>query len=337
MTTTILLTGASGLIGFRILLHALEAGHNVRVAVRSEEKAQKVASNPAILKLGAAAGERLSSVVIPDLTVDGVFDSVLQGVTHIIHTGSPVGLPELDPRTEIYEPTVKMAANLLKSALKAPTVQRVVITTSGLANIGFAAGPETVSAATRVPPPDPIPETFSNGVEAYITGKLVEARDTDTFIQTQNAHFTVSRIFPGFVFGRNELSLNTAMMQTQNSSNNLMMMGMLGGEVPFPLFGRYAHVDDVAELHMRVALEDRCAGKDFGIAFEVDYDTIFDHVEKRYPEAVKAGVFKRGTVPIQPVVYDSSDAEALLGKVKSFEEAVLDVAGQYLELLKAEQ
>lgn len=103
MPSTFLITGASGLIGFRILLNALEAGHDVRYTVRSEEKANIVSSNPAVQKLGA--GDRLSAIVISDSTVDGAFDSALEGVTHIIHTGSPVPMPHFDPKTQIFEPT----------------------------------------------------------------------------------------------------------------------------------------------------------------------------------------------------------------------------------------
>ncbi|RYP30973.1 hypothetical protein DL767_005980 [Monosporascus sp. MG133] len=129
-------------------------------------------------------------------------------------------------------------------------------------------------------------------------------------------------------------------MQTQNSSNNFLMVGMVGGELPFPIHGGFAHIDDVADAHLRMAfLEPQAEGPtDIGIAAKVDYGTIFDHVEKAFPEAVAAGVFNRGTVPTLPVEYDSSDVERLLGgKLRSFESAVVDVAGQYLEKLGKEK
>lgn len=108
MTATILITGASGFIGFRILLAALAAGHQVRYTVRSEEKAQIIASNPAVQKLNTTQQEplNLSSVIIPDFTVDGAFDAAVEGVTHIIHAGSPVPMPTFEPVTQIFEPTL---------------------------------------------------------------------------------------------------------------------------------------------------------------------------------------------------------------------------------------
>ncbi|KAG8159439.1 hypothetical protein KVR01_011100 [Diaporthe batatas] len=336
MAATFLITGASGLIGFRILLTALASGHNVRYTVRSEEKAKVVSENPAVKKLGA--GDRLVPLVIPDLAVDGALDSAVQGVTHIIHVGSPVPVPTFDPVTQIYEPTVRMSAGILQSALKSPSVRRVVITSSIVANLNPSpeASAAVASASTRVPPPSPVPKTFDNVMEAYVVGKLVEMRDTDNFAkdQAKSPHFTISHVVPGYVFGRNELALDTGMMQTQNSSNNFLMVGLLGGELPFPIHGGFAHIDDVAEIHVRVALDEAYAGKDVGIATKVDYATIFDQIKDKYPEAVKSGIFKKGVVPTLPVEYDSSDAKGILGELKSFEAAVSDVAAQYLELLE---
>lgn len=335
MPATILITGATGLIGFRILLLALEAGHNVRYTVRSEEKAKTVATNPAVQKI--APGSRLSSVIIPDFTIDGAFDDAVQGVTHIIHAGSPTPVPTFEPTTQVFQPTIKISSGLLQSALKSPSVQRVVITSSIVANLGLVPGPGKVSASTRVPLPSPVPDTFDNVFEAYVMGKIVELHNSDSFMKTQNPQFTISHVIPGYVFGRNELILNAAMMHDQNSSNNFLILGMLGAELPFPIHGSFAHVDDVADTHLRVTLEQGLAGKDFGITTEVDYASIFDYVEKSFPRAVEAGVFKRGTVPTLPVEYESSDVEALLGcKLKSFESAVVGVAGQYLEKLEKE-
>ncbi|KAJ4413457.1 hypothetical protein N0V82_008531 [Gnomoniopsis sp. IMI 355080] len=338
MPATFLITGATGLIGFRVLVTALKGGHKVRYAVRSEEKAKIVSSNPAVQKLGAAALDRLSSAVIPDFAIHGAFDEALKGVTHVIHVGSPVPMPYFDPKTQIFEPTIKNTAGLLQSALKVPTVQRVVLTSSIVANLGLPTRPQTatVSAATRVSPPNRLPETFTDVMEAYILGKMVEMENTDNFIKTQKPHFKISHVMPGYVFGRNDLELDVTMMDKENSSNNFLMVGMLGGELPFPIHGAFAHIDDVAELHLRVALDEAYGNKDVGIATKVDYSSIFDCVKGIYPEAVEAGVLKKGTVPTLPVDYDSSDATALLGGLRSFESAVADVASQYLELLRKE-
>ncbi|RYP30974.1 hypothetical protein DL767_005981 [Monosporascus sp. MG133] len=184
MAATILITGATGLIGFRILLTALAAGHNVRYTVRSEEKARVVSSNPAVQKL--APGDRLSSVIIPDFTVEGAFDSGLEGVTHIIQAGSPVPMPTTsEPTTQVFQPTVKITSGLLASALKTRTVQRVIITSSIVANLGLVPPPTAVSASTRVPLPSTFPSTFNSGFEVYVLGKLVEMHNSDEFVKNK--------------------------------------------------------------------------------------------------------------------------------------------------------
>lgn len=191
-------------------------------------------------------------------------------------------------------------------------------------------------ASTRIPPPNPLPETFDNVMEAYVVAKMVELRDSDAFLEKNSPHFTISHVVPGYVFGRNELAFDTTMMQTQNSSNNFLMVGLLGGELPFPIHGAFAHIDDVAEVHLRVALEEG-PGRDVGVATKINYDSTFDAVESKFPEAVKEGIFKKGKIPTLPVEYDSSDAEAMLGGLKSFKSAVADVAAQFLELSPAKE
>jgi nucleoside-diphosphate-sugar epimerase len=176
-------------------------------------------------------------------------------------------------------------------------------------------------------------------MEAYVAAKMVELRDTDGFAARAGGsgcsglHFSISHVMPGHVFGRNELALDAGMMRAQNSSNNFLMVGLVGGALPFPIHGGFAHIDDVAEVHLRVALDESYAGRDVGIATKVDYASTFDLIKDKYPKAVEAGVLRKGTIPTLPVNYDSSDAEALLGGLKSFEAAVSDVAAQYLEVL----
>lgn len=66
MAANILITGASGLVGFRVLLDALDedAGHNIFFTVQSEVKAQTILTNPAVQRLAPSC--RLTPVVIPD-------------------------------------------------------------------------------------------------------------------------------------------------------------------------------------------------------------------------------------------------------------------------------
>ncbi|CAH0056858.1 unnamed protein product [Clonostachys solani] len=339
MSTKVLITGASGLIGFRILIDALAAGHKIYFTVRSEEKAQIILSNPEIKNL--APGDHLNPVIIPDYTEDGAFDDILKDVTHVIHVGSPVTNPTFDSKTEIFEPTLKISAVLLASALKSPTVQRVVITSSVVANVGLHPFSAIPSASTRGTLPDPIPSEFKNIQEAYVLAKMIQLEASKDFIKKQNPNFTIAHVFPGYIFGRNGLILDATQMRIANSSNTYFILGMLGGELPFPIPGSYAHIEDVSNLHLRAAFLDPSSAdisKDWGISMEVNFDTIFDHVEKAFPKAVANGIFKRGKIITLPFPYDSSDTERFLGApLKGLEIAAVDVASQYLEVLGKEK
>ncbi|CAG9983856.1 unnamed protein product [Clonostachys byssicola] len=342
MAATFLITGATGLIGFHVLLAVLAQGHRVQYVVRSAEKAQMVSSNPAVERL--APGDCLVPIVIPDLTVADALDAAMQGVTHVIHCASPVPAPSADPRTDVCEPTIMMSANLLSAALKTPSVQRVVLTSSIVANLGVIPPQRFVSATTRAVLP-PMPNVYKNVFEAYLLGKVVEMRNTDEFVKSKSPHFSVSYVVPGYVYGRNELMTGDAQaMKTRNSSNNLLMLALTGGKLPFPVHNGFAHVDDLGELYLRVALLDAQKAKeerlpqDFGMAVKVDYAKVFSYVKAAYPKAVKEGIFKKGNLPSFQTFYDSDAAKKVLGRdFRSFESAVVDVAGQYLERLGKEK
>jgi nucleoside-diphosphate-sugar epimerase len=345
MTSTILITGATGLIGFRVLLTVLSASHTVRCTVRSKSKAKTVSSNPAIEKL--SPGERLSFVIVPDICADGAYDAAVEGISHVIHAGSPVPVPGRDPEREVYQPIVKSTMGLLESALRTPSVQRIVITSSVIANLSPTPDP------TRPPPPTtassriqldtpPSPSSFAHVFEAYHLGKLTALNYVDTFTRTHHPRFSITHVLPGYVFGRNELATDANSMRTENSSNNLLMAMLTGTEHPAPIGGSAAHIDDVADVHLRLLLPSLPGAdpspQDFAVSTPVVYDDAFDYVAARFPKAVAEGVFVRGKLPTLAVAYDAGETEEkVLGReFRSFKSAVLDIAEQYLELLGKE-
>lgn len=342
MAPIILITGATGLIGFQVLLTTLSAGHTVRCTVRSEAKAKIISSNPAIGKL--SPGQRLSFAITPDICADGAYNTALEGISHVLHVGSPVPVPGRDPETEIYQPIVKSVESLLNSCLRTPSIQRVVITSSIVANMSPtpSANPTTIKSSTRVQVKTP-PSSFADVFEAYHLGKIVALNTADTFTRTKRPHFSISHVVPGYVFGRNPLATAPSKMLTENSSNNLLMAFLTGVTLPGPFLGGAAHILDVAYLHLRVLLgppsPSSYQSPDIGLSSPVVYEDAFGYVEKRFPRAVQEGVFVRGAMATLPVGYEgSAEAERVLGgRLRDFENAVVEVAGQYLDLLGKEQ
>jgi uncharacterized protein YbjT (DUF2867 family) len=74
MTQTVLITGASGFVATHVLNSFLDAGYNVRAAVRSERSADKVR------KIHAGHEKALSFAIVPDMITPGAFDEAVKGV-----------------------------------------------------------------------------------------------------------------------------------------------------------------------------------------------------------------------------------------------------------------
>lgn len=337
MAPLVLLTGATGYVGSHVLLDALRSGYNVRITARSAEKAQKVLSNPVVQSLNP--GSRLTSVIVPDITVEGAFDEALQDITSVIHVGSPLPMPGADPLTDVYQPTVKGISNLLTSALRFPSITRIVITSSIVANLSPMPDPNvTVTAASRVPLP--APETLNNVFEAYIFGKINEINNTDAFVADQKPHFSIAHVIPGYIFGRNDLYPGDNEAFLTNSSNGILIASVTGNEVPNPVHKGFVHIKDLATLHLQVLEYAPTEGspRAFGACNPADYTLAYDYVAKAYPKATTEGVFSRGSIPTLPAPYDSSETERVLGfQFRSFETAVVDAAGQFLENLGKEK
>lgn len=99
------------------------------------------------------------------------------------------------------------------------------------------------------------------------------------------------------------------------------------------------HLDDVAQAHVE-SLSPAITGDHFFLLAApgsdcATWDSALEIIKRRYPKEVEEGLFKVdvGTPTIR-VRVDCSYAEKTLGlKLRNYEEAVVEVAEHYLELL----
>ncbi|KAJ5591675.1 uncharacterized protein N7459_002044 [Penicillium hispanicum] len=321
----LLITGATGFIGFKVLLGALQAGYTVRAAIRSPEKAKTLASHPKITASGKA--NKLSFVEVPEITRDGAYDEAIKDVTYVIHLASPLPSPFLDPQTGIYEPNIKAVSTLLVSALKEPSVKKVVITSSVFANTPFPPDPsQEITAETRVPD---LRGPFDSMLPAYRAGKIAALNFTDRFIKEKKPSFTIVNVFPGFVFGRDDRALDVK--ELWGGTNRILLAAITGQSSDRPLLAGATHVDDAAKVHL-AGLKEGIAGN-FGVTKVHDFNDAWEAVKKHFPEAVADGIFKQGNQPTVPVDWNAHQTEVDLKFIfETYEDMVVDVAGQYLEL-----
>lgn len=172
---------------------------------------------------------------------------------------------------------------------------------------------------------------------AYSASKALSFQATDDFISKHNPTFTVVRILPTFVIGRDDTV--TDVSQIVKGTNGLLMGPLLGHAREGPVSGTSVHVDDVAKMHV-LALDPSFSDNESFLASNpapMKWAESFDIVKQRYPDQYAAGLFKFDSIPKPesgPSHIDSLKATKAFGiHFKTFEEQVMSVVDHYLELV----
>ncbi|KAJ3580215.1 hypothetical protein NPX13_g357 [Xylaria arbuscula] len=325
----LLLTGATGLIGFSVLLKALEQGYKVRAAVRSASKAEYLAKHPKIVALGRS--DQLSFIEVPDITAEEAYYEAIKEVTYVIHLAAPLPSPSLDMITDIYEPNVRSAVNILHAAIKEPLVKKVVTTSSIAGNLPPTPSSNKITAESRTPN---FPGPYTSHMQAYAAGKVAALNAMDKFVVDNNPSFDVVKVYPGFVFGRDERALKP--QDLVSGSNALVLGSITGQQGANDLPSGVVHIEDTANLFLWGLKPD--APANIGATIYGVLSDAWDIVKTHFPKAVEDGIFTEGSWSNYKIDWDSTQTETHFGfRFKSFEEMVVDVAGQYLELLAKEK
>ena len=331
----LLITGATGYVGFRVLITALEAGYTIRCVVRSQSGADGLLANPVTKQLSPKSS--LCFTIVPDFAAKGAFRQSLQGVSYVIHVASPVPGPgKTDWERDLIEPAVKGTTGLLTSAKETPGIQRIVITSSVAGIIPYpvlTSGDETSKIWTA---DDRIPidhGPYKNHTQAYNASKAMALESIANFMGSEKPSFDVINIFPGWVIGRNDLAKDpTGTVTGSNSAALGHVLGHKSTRATAPIVG---HVNDVAQAHV-LALDSKVQGnQNFGVCLDSDWSLALEIVKEKFPQAVKNGIFpSNGHQPNVKLRFDSSKTEKVLGfKLLDFESQVVSVAGHYLEEL----
>lgn len=196
----VLITGATGHLGFKVLRTALEAGYHVRAAVRSDQKITLLKSNE-ILK-ATPSFSNLSFIVVPDFLAPNAFDKAVENVKYIIHVASPIvtKLPENnDYDAHFVQPAVQGTLSIFESARKARKVERIVVTSSAVAILPLTAMTQSdglsYNASNRLPE---IPPPFPNIRVAYVASKIAALNRAEAWITKEKPSFDVIHIHPSF-------------------------------------------------------------------------------------------------------------------------------------------
>ncbi|EHK46859.1 hypothetical protein TRIATDRAFT_217178 [Trichoderma atroviride IMI 206040] len=333
---TIFLTGATGHVGFRVLVLALQAGYSVRAAVRSLTKSEAILDSQPIKALNP--GSHLGFVEIPDLAAEGAFDEILEGVTFVVHVAAPitstVGIGD-DLEAHFIEPSVQGTLNLLRSARKHASIRRVVITSS-LAAIVDTTNPEeasrTQSRTFRIPR-----SPYSSSVQAYCAAKALALNAAEEWMKEQQPSSGVTHILPGDIYGPNELVTNPDDM-LQMGTNRILLTPVVGGHYD-PSASTTIHLDDVANAHIAALRPEMPTNRLYllhsGGVSGNQVEDLFEIVRRNFPDDVEKALANNGTVSTFRLPVDASESERTLGfQYLGYEKQVTDVVAYYLHHLK---
>ena len=330
MSPQVLITGVTGHVGSGVLIKALQEGYSVRAAVRSLSSRDKILNAPAIKHLGL--GEKLTFVEVPDILAPGAYAEAIKDVQYVIHLASPImhaHLAETNLAETVIAPAVHGTTNMLEAALASPTAQRVVVTSSVVANsmILDPAAP-TATPSSREPVP-----SYSDLPSAYFASKHAALLASDAFMAEKKPHFDLINVMPGYVLGRKELA--TSAEEVLEGSNGYPFSLIFKGPAPYSVPGATIHEDDVALVHVDALKLPGKKNRDFGVTGDFDPNEVFGILQKHFPDAVAEGIFKKPTEKQQfhHFNWDASETEKVFKiKFKSLEEQVVTVAQQFLQL-----
>jgi nucleoside-diphosphate-sugar epimerase len=278
----VLITGATGHLGFKVLRTALEAGYRVRAAVRSEQKTTLLKSNE-ILKATPGFSD-LSFIVVPDFLAPNAFDKAAENAKYIIHVASPIvtKLPENDDYdAHFVQPAVQGTIGVFESARKARTVTRIVVTSSAVATLPLTAMIQSdglsYDADNRLPEIQP---PFPDIRVAYVASKIAALNRAEAWITKEKPPFDVIHIHPTFIFGRDDFATSTRDFQTGTNRLPLnIALGVQGEAQP----NTWNDVGDTARIHVMALDEERVAGNQSFLASSSGQDGMryvvsFQHV-----------------------------------------------------------
>ena len=237
----VLVTGASGYLGTRLVADLLRTGTQVRATLRTP------AGEPALreaLRRADADTESLD-IVFASLTEDTGWADATEGIDGVYHLASPM-IQSTDP-DEVVVPARDGALRVLKAA-RDSAVPRVVLTSS-FAAVGYS--PKPVRDYTEDDWTDP----QTPGLAAYPLSKAVAERAAWDFVAREGGDTELVVINPTWIAGPT---------LTVNARSSLQVFtAMLTGAMtraPRQRFG-IADVRDVAELHVAAMAAPDAAGK----------------------------------------------------------------------------
>jgi len=255
MTSTVLVSGATGFVGLHTVIQLLQQGHRVRGTLRSPGREGEVRESVA---RHVHANDRLSLHQCDLISDDGWSDAIA-GCDYVLHVASPfiIGTPKHED--ELIIPARDGALRVLKAAASAG-VKRTVMTSS-VAAISAGHDRDTKHIFNE----DDWSVIDSPAIGAYEKSKTIAERAAWDFMKTDGAGMELAVINPGAVLG--------PILNADSGTSGELVRQLMARAMPAcPRIG-FSCVDvrDVAGAHLAAMTTPEAAGKRFICAIEFSW------------------------------------------------------------------
>jgi len=333
----VLVTGANGFAAIHIVDVLLKRGYSVRATVRSESKGTY------LKKIFGKYGDKLELVVVPDITKDDAFDSVIGGLDAILHTASPFHFDVEDP-DELIRPAVNGTLSVLKAAIKAPgNIKRIVIFSSSVSMGLFRTSSTYTEEEWNDEAIDDVKKKgkASNGLVKYMASKTLAERAAWEIYRKHKASLPWDLVAtnPPYIFGPN--------LHEVDKPENLNMSSQRWFNLFFnPVFtdqelysgGSWIDVRDVAEANVVALEKEEAADQRILVSGPGVSDQEFIEAAKRAAvslgiKGVQTGIQNYDPAKNRPVpTFSAVKMDKILGiKITSMDDSVRDTLANFRE------
>ncbi|KAK4940802.1 hypothetical protein LTR10_019195 [Elasticomyces elasticus] len=244
--STILLTGATGLVGAATLFQLMhESSHTVIAVLRSRAKSEAFLATKYAPQISAG---RLSFLEIPDMTSPGVFDDAATQSDAIIHIATPLAYDDVIEK--VVKPSGTIVHNVLLAADKSERTKRVIVTgsivsTFRLPNDLFSG--KTVSAESWND--IPYEEAGLNPANAYQYSKTHSEQQAWKFMSEKTRSFDLIYLLAPAITGK---SIHQGFVPSKEALGGQagIYRDLFDKEKPGFLFPYFMDVEDVAKVHV---------------------------------------------------------------------------------------
>lgn len=332
MTTTVILTGASGYLGQAIVKQLIESKYNVVGTVRSAEKGDGIVKN---------AGKQFTYEIVEEIGAPHAFEQVLKKhpeATVFLHQASPVNFETTDPKKDLVDPAVNGVKNAL-SAIKqfGPQIKNVVLTSSVAA---YVSGEQVNDPKVLINEKswDPItPEEVVDASSGYYASKTFGEKAAWDFVKAEKPNFKFTSVSPVFITGPQAYESEVKDVLRTTGQYVKGILDTKPGDELSPFAAAFIDVRDVAKAHLAAFENPQAANQRLLLAnANFDIPQIARVIEDLFPQF--KGKISTGGPNAKENTFaqiDDSKSRKILGyEYHSLKESIKDAVGQILAAKK---